>query len=459
MSLAFGIIALSFTAFMLGGIFQRHRGVTRWVFVEVVYNLVIKCLVGYLGFPSILNYGSDLILVIILFKYLYLCERFPAKHGTLKAPGTLIALVMLYFVVCVMSTLINESSLLLFVWGFRNNFRFLIMLLACSASLNENDFYELNDILFAYLMLNVPVVMNQSRVMSTGYGNAYGDYVSGLFGNGLEARGGNASLNWLMSIVCTFDIVRYLNSEQKLWRVLLSTSASLYISAVSELKLFMVDILIIAVLSLVFARKSYRTVLVAALVTAEVFVAIQMLYLLFPKFNGFFTWEGVIDYATRESGYSRNRGAINRLNSLWYVFTKYLQNPTARVFGIGLGNADYSSRFSFLTSEFYRINSWTAYQWLSVPMILIETGILGLICYGFFALDIIRNIFRIRSKSARERSLLQISLIMVVLAIISAVSNQSLRMEAMGFTVWLFLSMPYVVFRRRRSAKVKSSKK
>ena len=439
-------ISLAVSLYLLCGVFRRHYGVARWILVEVVYNCFIKYMVGYLGFPSLCNYGSDLILIIIVYLYFYHNQMTREKSELYRIPASVCLTVAMFFFACLISWLVNAYSPALFAWGFRNNFRFLIFLMLCAASLRKEDVYEVVDILYVYLLLNAVIVTYQSRTMSSGFGTAYGDYASGLFSNGEESRGGNSSLDWLMCIVSAAAIIRYLNKEKGVAYAVVAVACSLYIAALNETKLFFVQIVAIVLLSLFLARKSFKTILIAAGAVVGLFVAIQALYELFPKFAGFFTLENMFDYASNDSGYTRG-GAINRFNSIPYVLDNFLDEPLEAAFGIGLGNADYSSSFSFLTSSFYHIFSWTAYQWFSVSFLTVETGLVGLFCYTLIILNCARVALLERIRAVEANALPQIALVVCVIAIMMAICNQSLRMEAMGYTAWLFLSIPFITRR------------
>ena len=439
-------ISLIVSLYLLGRVFRRHTGVVRWILVEVVYNCFIKYMIGYLGVPSFFNYGSDLILLIIIYLYLYHNQKVREKSGRYRIPASVCLTVSLFFFVCLISWLLNAYSSALFVWGFRNNFRFLIFLTTCAATLRKEDVYEVVDILYVYLLMNVVVVTYQSMTMSSGFGMSYGDYVSGLFSNGAESRGGNASLNWLMCIVTATAVIRYLNKEKRLVYVVVAISSSLYIATLNETKLYFVQLVVIVFLSLILARKSAKTIIITAAVIAGLYFATQFLYELFPNFADFFTLESMIDYASNDSGYVFDN-SINRFNGIPYVLDHFLEGPLEILFGIGLGNADYSSTFSLLTSPFYIINGWTAYQWFSVSMLFVETGFAGLICFSLIIFNCARVALIELRRSKSARSLLQLALVIVVLAAMMAICNQSLRLEAMGFTVWMLMSIPFVVRR------------
>lgn len=441
-------ISLIGSFYIIGRVFRHNVGVVRWILVEVVYNCFIKYMIGYLGVPSLFNYGSDLILLIIVYLYLYHNQKVREKSGRYRIPASVCLTVALFFFVCLVSWLLNAYSPALFAWGFRNNFRFFIFLIICAATLRKEDIYVVVDILYVYLLMNAVIVTYQSMTMSSDFGSAYGDYVSGLFSNGVDSRGGNASLDWLMCIVSAAAIARYLNKEKGVAYAFVAVACCLYIAALNETKLYFVQIVVIVLLSLMLARKSFKTILVATVVIAGLFAAIQMFYVFFPKFDGFFTLDSMLDYASDDSGYTRG-GAINRFNSIPYVLNNFLDGPLEMAFGIGLGNADYSSNFSFLTSIFYSRYSWTAYQWFSVPMLVVETGIIGLVCYFLIIFDSVRVALCERKRSRDSGTLLQIALITCVIAVMMAICNQSLRMETMGYAAWLFISVPHVV---RRSA-------
>ena len=448
-------ISLIVSLGLLGGIFRRHTGVVRWILVEVTYNCFIKYMIGYLGLPSFFNYGSDFILLVIVYLYLYHNQMVREKSGRYRVPASVCLTVALFYFVCLVSWLLNAYSPALFAWGFRNNFRFLIFFMICASTLRKEDVYEVVDILYVYLLINVVIVTYQSMTMSTGFGLSYGDYVSGLFSNGADSRGGNASLNWLMCIVTAAAVIRYLNKEKGLPYVVVAISGSLYIATLNETKLYFAQLVIIVLLSLILARKSAKTIVVTAAVIAGLYFAIQVFYEFFPNFADFFTLEDMFEYASNDSGYVFGN-SINRFNGIPYVLDHFLEGPLEIVFGIGLGNADYSSSFSLLTSSFYIVNGWTAYQWFSVSMLFVETGFAGLVCFFLIILNCARAALSGLRRDESERSILQLAFVVVVLAVIMAICNQSLRLEAMGFTVWMIMSAPFAV---RRSKVLEESDK
>ena len=120
--------------------------------------------------------------------------------------------------------------------------------------LKERDIPEIMNILFGFFLLNIVVVTYQA--FFTSYSErAIGDFISGLYSNGME-RGGNAFLNWLMCIVCTYYIVRYLNKETSVVNMLIAVAGSMNMSTVAEIKIFYIQIVFIGVVSLLMWRQS-----------------------------------------------------------------------------------------------------------------------------------------------------------------------------------------------------------
>ncbi len=431
------IMTLALSAYYMWTICRVRVGPVRWIYFEIIYNCFIKFLIGNLGLPSALNYVSDLILIIIVFYYFY----YKKSGMKITIPSSLKWVIGIYFVITLLSYFVNLYSPLLYIWGFRNNMRFLIFAMMCAVFLKRRDIYTFLDILFGYFILNIFVVTYQFFFKGYNY-NAIGDFISGLYAAG-EKRGGNSALNWLLCIICAAAIIQYFNKEKSIWYLIVAIAGSTYMATLSELKVFFIEIIVISVVCICVSKKSLRLTIFLMLSVVALYAGIQVIYILFPNFNRFFTLETILAYATNESGYIGD-GSINRLTAIRYVFRNFLTSISERLIGIGFGNSEYSS-YSFFTSQFYLRNSWTAYQWFYGPIILIETGILGLFSFILIIVNYLYRNVKLKIENIKDNSLRSISLIVGILSLAMLFYNQSMKLETAGYMVQLFLCFPYIL--------------
>lgn len=413
---------------------KAYKGPVRWIYFEIIYNCFIKFLIGYLGLPSILNYATDLILIIIIFYYVWLKR----KGKNIFIPKNMKIFFGIYLFVTILSFLINIYSPLLYIWGFRNNMRFILFAMMCTVFLEKRDLYSMFDIFFGYFILNIITVTYEFFFAGKSFHN--GDSISGLYSMG-NISGGNDALNWILCIICTIAIVRYIN-EKKLGYMLVCVLGSIYIAALSELKVFFMELVLISIVAFFTCKKSTRMFTYFGICIIAVIVGVNVLYYFFPQFDNFFTLETMKAYVGGETGYI-SRDSINRLNAIPYVFNRFLKSFSERILGVGFGNADYSS-FSFLTSSFYLRYRGTAYQWFYGPFILIETGIVGLISFIMILLNYFRQAVKMNVAETKEYSLRCIAIIICILSVIMLFYNQSLKMEASGYMVHMMLCIPYI---------------
>ena len=134
---------------------------------------------------------------------------------------------------------------------------------------------------------------------------------------------------------------------------------------------------------------------------------------------------------------------INRLSALTISWNKFLNTWPQKLFGLGLGNCDYSSNFDFLTTPFYAENSDLNYTWFSSSFMMLETGMVGLGLYLYFFIRVYWSA-RIVQKGEQQAPVhCQLARIVALLAPVLIVYNSSLRMEC-GYMLYFVLAMPFM---------------
>ena len=204
-------------------------------------------------------------------------------------------------------------------------------------------------------------------------------------------------------------------------------------------------IIIIAVAAISLGRKSFKPILFIIIGALGFSISLRAMYFLFPHFADFFTYNTILDYMTRESGYSTmSEIGVNRLTAISFVFDHYLLDSWSRIFGIGIGNADYSS-FSIVTSSFYRANSRSGYTFFQTSFIVIEMGLVGLVLYLNVFFAYLKNAVTIPSKNESEKTICQTVIILFLLCIIAFVNGSTLRIDTSAYMVNLIMVLPCIL--------------
>ena len=378
--------------------------------------------------PGATAYLLDLVWLLLLVGLI----RFWKKLKPERVSG--IALWILIFLgVTGLVCLVRRNSLLFYLWGLRNNFRFYAAFFSCALFLKARDIEVLwrrFDQLFWINFLLTLVQFSFFRLR--------GDYLGGLFG---IQQGCNGYTNLFLVIMVTRAVVFYLEGMSSWDRCLGVCAAALLTAALAELKFFFVEFALVVCLTILWAGGSGRKyLLVLAGIVGAVCCAL-LLYRLFPEFGGWFHPSAMLKTATADVGYA-SAGDLNRLTAIADLNQKFFESPWQRLFGLGLGSCDHSG-FAFLTTRFYQVYESLHYTWMSHAFLYLETGYLGLIFFfGFCVCTAFAARRREWQAGRRWRAYYRVSRILAVVCVLVGIYNASLRSEA-GYYVYFVLSLPF----------------
>ena len=414
----------------------RKRTQAQWLhWFIAVFPLVCQFLVANCHFPSAIRYTLDIALIILTVLSIH-------RLGLGIVNRKAIRWAVVFLLYALINYIFHYQSALYFLWGMRNNFRFYLYFLLSIVVMREADLKSFYKILDVFLILNVILVSYQYWVLDTSQ-----DLLGGFFGT---VFGCNGYMNIFLVIVSAKATLEYLNKKRTLWSCLLVFAASLYIAALAEMKFFFAEIFIIlAAASLVtkFSMKKLGIILGGGILAV---LGINLLILIFPYWSDTFSLTGFISVASDSSGYTSS-GDLNRLTGVFTLAERYLNSWHEIVFGLGLGNCDYSDAVAALTTPFYTRYSWLHYTWMSTTFIFVELGIVGLVFFfGFFVLVF----FEARKASRKPVANLlacQLAQVLAVLCWGIGIYNSSLRMES-GYMMYLMLALPFIT--RRNNSNV-----
>lgn len=409
---------------------------------QELYVLVILFGITVLHFPNSVMYLTDLVWAGLFF---FSLERINAHrksnpYGILFYIGLLGTYTLLLF-------LINHQSVLYYLWGLRNTFRFFAFFAVCICWMEINDIWKILNVFEVFVYANVIVCSWQYWICHMPYDN-----ICGLFGATTQ---GGGYMNVLLVIVTIVTVFRYLKNQISLRHFLCMIGSCVYISVISELKAYFFELGIIVAVSLILIFMEKRAIQ-RRLVFAAVVAGIGMLVIavctvaLNPGYwEGFFLPQGVWEEVTRESGYSA-QGDLNRLTAIGDIFRDIFQGKPRALIGFGLGNCDYSG-FAFLTTPFYQMYKGLNYVWIHVAFLFLELGFIGLILYGLFFFFVGRKAWcNLKNDSAteEERILNYSAILLSICCIFFMFYNVCLRTEA-AYMIFLILAVPYCTGRKK----------
>lgn len=406
----------------------RKRGQAEWLLSYVLLvGMLQGGLIDFLHIPSVIKYTIDLawIFVVILMR---------AKQIVLvnKDIYLLYVIAGLFFIFSLFGFALNYQSALYYLWGLRNNIRFFVFFIACTVVLNEEWIEGYLDTFDKLFWLNFPIVLYQYFI-----GGNHGDKLGGIFG---ETKGCNAYMNIFLIIVLSKSILGYLHKKEKLSLCILKCLIGLTIAVLSELKVVIVEFVIIVAMASMMMRFSMRKLLLMIGAFLGILLSVRAISVLFPSFDGWFSINGILEILTSESGYT-GQNDLNRLTAVPVVLERFLPHLMDKIVGLGLGNCDYAT-FDFLQTPFYQSHKSIHYYWFSSAFLLLETGLLGFALFLIFFLTSFLTT-HLREKTGQSNVVYcQMAKIMAMTSIITVFYNAALRTEA-GYMAFFILALPF----------------
>lgn len=341
--------------------------------------------------------------------------------------------IVAFLIISIISVIINWVPLINAIWGFRNYFRFYVFMLLIVQIWEKEDFDWLIK-LFEYTFIpHMFLVLYQGFVL-----NLHVDNIGGIFG---VDTGVNATTSiYCLGLLC-IEIYKYYSKNISLVKLIALLGLEMLNAAIAEIKVFFFAAVILVVIYILLAKEKKRVVSLLLISVMAFPVLSNVINGLYQEQSDFFTLEYIIESITDSDAVYSTSTDIGRGAAI--AKSKILLDKVngSYIFGIGLGNADYSSSFSFLNSDFYNLYGDWHYTWLSVAFLFIEVGYLGLVAYiALFALILVNGL--IRHKWYNE-SVYLLTILIAVACIILLIYNSSLRTNS-AFLMFSLLPISYI---------------
>ena len=399
---------------------------------STIYILIIPFLfstfIELLKLPSAIKYTVD-IAVAFSFFMLLMKQKRNKNYNFLKL------FVFLFVFYCIINGLIKFQNLAYILWGFRNNFRFYIFFFACVYFLNAKTVDDLFLKLDKVLYVHIVVLLIQFFVF--GYNR---DNLGGLFG---VRSGCNAWLNIFSVIVVSYTIIMYLNNRYDLKRTLLNCVITLISAAMAELKFFFVEFIVIAVLSSLVTKFTWKKFAIIIGTFIGIILTINLLIYIFPEWSDTMSIQGLLEVAMSDKGYTSS-GDMNRLTFLNMSNQMLDRYGVSHFTGMGLGNCEYSDSIIWLKTPFYQNYEITHYTWLSLPFFYLENGYIGLLFYIGFFVVIFCYSYMLGKKNQFKKYYFQVTMVISVMCLLISVYNVSMKMEC-AYMMYFMLAVPFII--------------
>jgi len=406
----------------------RRKSQPEWIVLFVLtMPFAFFVLIDVLGLPYSVKYMVDAAWMLLV---LYMI-RGPVVLPNVQVKR-LAAISALFFGIGMFVYVFRFQSPFYYLWGFRNNARFFVFFFACVVFVKAHSAEHAFKLFDKMFWINIPVLVYQYLVLGKEQ-----DTLGGVFG---VERGCNGYLNVFLIIVVTGSILRYLNGKEKLSSCFFKCAAALVITVFAELKVFVVELALIALLSVLMTRFSLRKVLVVLGTAVGVILTGQLIAARFPAFSDWFRISGILEILSAYGGYT-GIDDMNRLTAI-PISLSYLPTLGEKLFGLGLGNCDYSS-FDFLVSPFYAAHQNLHYTWFSSAFLVLETGLVGLVLYCLFFVWVYWGTTVREKQGQADPQICQWARILAIMCLVLVIYNASLRTEA-AYMMYFVLALPFL---------------
>lgn len=334
----------------------------------------------------------------------------------------------------------------LYLWSLRSYIRFFILMLDCYLVFDKKD------VPFFYMVLDLVALIHSILIVIQFFVfDINWDYLNGIFGT---MMGGNSGANALLAINTCVCFYRFYKKEIKFPILYLHIFWMTYSAALSELKVYLVELVAILVIYPVVTREFKRWLKILPGIIIIMFTSTLVMYMLYPWFESFYS-QLFTDFAKRiDDPHHMDDLSLSRLkqiSGLTQPIMDYAQSikPSLKGIclwtGIGLGNGELTLNGMF-NSEFYDRNNILWYWDFILSMIYIETGIIGLLTYNSVWFIVPITAFIRSLKTRDEGNLMKIMMSAMVLFIIFydiAMRNNY------GYILWAFIGIVYAALNKK----------
>lgn len=410
------------------------------VFLMLFWLILVSFLESF-GIPHYFVFAMDALNLVMLSRILI------KKHGVELFKYPVSGIVMFSLIIGIIVSTVNSTKPILVLWAVRNNMRYFVFFVFCVAFINRESVNRILRAIDVLYYLNFFLSVYEFFFL-----NVRQDQHGGIFG----FVGLNGYLNILLLGVLVYHTWNWLYEKETGLKFLTIIGMGCAVAVFSELKIYFIEVAIIFMIALVktyvFDRNRKRINKITFIGVCVLLLLILGLFAVgrvFPNFKGYFTISRMISLLTDDKGYNLDGHSINRLNTISKINGLIHESLGQKIFGIGLGAAEYSSTSEALVSGFYKSFMRLRYYWFQNAWIYIELGWVGLICYYASFIVTIKSAFNaLKHKPDTDAVILILTGgSMCLFCMILLIYNTTLRMD-IGYFVYFYISLLFISRKR-----------
>ena len=363
------------------------------------------------------------------------------KYGT---GNKLFHFQILFFLIGIVTSIISGTKPILILWSFRNYGRFIIYIVLLTAVLRRKEVNDVINLFKQLYILNFIILFFQLVILRID-----GDSLGGIFGT-IDGVNGYANIYLIaMSTLFIWEWIYHKLSVRKLMIYLFLAVAE---ASLAEIKVYYIElvlIMLIAFFKIYFIDKKkgnmFNFVGIIIIVVFALVLGVWVIGLMRPEFVNFMSIEKLTYILTNDRGYSADGKSVNRLNAISMINAQIFTDVKQRIFGLGMGAAEFSQSSELLTSNFYRTYSYLKYKNFLLPWMYIENGYVGLTIYILsFVYTVINGLKRLKQYTSDEAKIFGwIGVVMTIISIILIVYSSSMRIDS-AYIIYFFIVLNYI---------------
>lgn len=422
----------------------KINSATLCIFI-VLYVYFIGFFITYFKIPESSLYISDVLLIM------FFLINIKKLYKTLFTSNLiLLTQILVILIICgTFPLIINNGSFLRWIWALRNWGRFFLYFIICISALTKKELERFYNFTLKLFHINSIIIIFQFLFMQNILSQ---DQMNGLVGRNISGT------NIILILSATAIIsAKYFSKQKKLKDTLIVICEGLLVSILSELKAVVFFIFLIfffiMFLNLKLTKKQIiRLIFFIIVAIILIIVAMNMIVKIYPRFANILTFQGIYDEIANPDGYGFS-GKIDRLTAIKVINEDFFnqRNLLTKFFGLGIGNAEYSS-FDFLTSDFYRQNG-NSYGYLNftISMIYLETGYIGLILFiaTIFILLIIAVKYLKNCNNLNDSYMFNIGIAELLIILLFIIYNNLQRTD-MSLILAIYAIAPWIVIKDKK---------
>lgn len=402
--------------------------------ITLFSSILSQFFVDEFNFPQVFQYVPDILALFVLTKII--SEILKTK----KAINNSILKYIIALLFCqVVALILNDYSLLIFIWGCRNLYRFFIVFVGFQYLYTNFDYNKLIKYLKLFVIFQLFVIFYQSLRYNDW------DYISGFFGH----SGTGLMLVYLMFIFCFFlsSFFHKKMNGYSLLIFLIIIFIPLILGSVKAAFFYIPAIIFIMFVFSPVIKKNYKTkirniIIVSIFIPLFTLMSVTLFLKVFSSNSEFskITQLYSLKYisSTVSSGsYNGDGNSINRLNGVSIINSLILDNAQEKIFGVGIGNAS-PNKHTILQGNYFKIFSRLNYFWFFIPYFVLENGFLGTSIFFMIMISLLIKCSKLYKKTdiVEEKIFLFAYQGCVISVFLTLLYNSSFNSTQVGYFFW-----------------------